>query len=77
VRWFPDGQSLLVSAYRDKGEGAVDYYRIDLRTGEPALQRRGTIRTSRKPCLSSDGRTVFFTERNADKADPTRLIPQG
>lgn len=74
VRWFPDGQSLLVSAFRDKAESAVDYHRIDLGTGEPTLLRRGTVYTSRKPYVSSDGKTVYFTERKAGKAEPTRLI---
>jgi Tol biopolymer transport system component len=70
VRWFPDGRSLLVAAFRDNSKKRVDYHRVDVRTGEARLIRRGKrVVLSRsdhnplRPDLSPDGRTIFFAQR--------------
>jgi len=62
VRWFPDGQSLLVSALRAPKDFRVDYYRVDVQTGKATLilQREGGAGTF-WPGLSPDGKTIFFT----------------
>jgi Tol biopolymer transport system component len=62
IRWFPDGQSLLVSALRAPKDFRVDYYRVDVQTGEVTqmLQRESGAGTF-WPGLSRDGKTIFFT----------------
>lgn len=74
MRWFPDGQSLLVSAYRDRDGSGVDYYRIDLRTGEPSLLRRGTTRARIAPSLSPDSKLIFLIQSKGENGEPTRFI---
>jgi Tol biopolymer transport system component len=61
VRWFPDGRSLLVSAFRGEKDWRVDFYRVDVTTGEasPILQRDEGAGTP-WPGLSPDGKTIFF-----------------
>ncbi len=69
VHWFPDGQSLLVPAYRARRQ-PLEYYRIDLRTGAETVVRRSAGGSdSNRPDLSPDGRTIFFThtEGGADR----------
>jgi Tol biopolymer transport system component len=54
-QWFPDGGSLLVHAYDEKGQPGV--FRIDARTGDVALIRQRAA----FPLVSHDGRTVYVT----------------
>jgi Tol biopolymer transport system component len=70
VHWFPDGRSLLVASFRDNSRKRVDYYRIDVRTGEASLIRRGKSGDpsrpeygALRPDLSPDGKTIFFSQR--------------
>jgi Tol biopolymer transport system component len=75
LHWFPDGQSLLVSAYRDKSLAEVDYYRIDVRTGEASLVRRSKSGyASRQPDLSPDGKAIFFTQTEGENSGRTKFI---
>ncbi|HSD65453.1 MAG TPA: hypothetical protein VLF95_02065, partial [Vicinamibacteria bacterium] len=75
AHWFPDGRS-LVAAFRDGSGKSVDYYRIDIHTGEASLLRRGKAGgpfrpdyNLLRPDLSPDGRTLFFSQRErADSA---------
>jgi Tol biopolymer transport system component len=69
VRWFPDGRSLLATSW-DRTRKSVDGYRIDVRTGEARLLRRGKgggpsrpDQNALRPDLSPDGRTIFFLQR--------------
>jgi Tol biopolymer transport system component len=69
ARWFPDGRSLL-AAFWDGSRKSVDYYRIDVRTGEASLLRRGKgggpfgpDQNPLRPDLSPDGKTIFFLQR--------------
>jgi Tol biopolymer transport system component len=63
VRWFPDGRSLLVSAFRAEKDWRIDYYRVDVQTGEvsPVLQRENGGNTP-WPGLSPEGKTIFFID---------------
>jgi Tol biopolymer transport system component len=70
VHWFPDGRSLLVATFRDNSRKRVDYHRIDVRTGEARLIRRGRVVSSfpsdhnpLRPDLSPDGEAIFFAQR--------------
>jgi Tol biopolymer transport system component len=76
VHWFPDGRSLLVAAFRDDSRKRVDHYRIDVRTGEASLIRRGKRvglswldRMRLRPDLSPDGETIFFAQRELEGSE--------
>jgi Tol biopolymer transport system component len=61
ARWFPDGRSLLVSGSRE-GDSGIDFYRVDVKTGETSLlMKRAGGAGSFWPGLSPDGKTIFFT----------------
>jgi Tol biopolymer transport system component len=69
AHWFPDGRS-LVAAFWDGSRKSVDYYRIDVHTGEASLLRRGKgggpfrpDHNPLRPDLSPDGKTLFFSQR--------------
>ena len=69
AHWFPDGRS-LVAAFWDGSRKSVDYYRLDVHTGEASLLRRGKgggpFRPDYnllRPDLSPDGKTLFFSQR--------------
>ena len=69
AHWFPDGRS-LVAAFWDGSRKSVDYYRVDVRTGEASLLRRGKgggpfrpDHNPLRPDLSPDGKTLFFSQR--------------
>jgi Tol biopolymer transport system component len=69
AHWFPDGRS-LVAAFWDGSRKSVDYYRIDVHTGEASLLRRGKgggpfrpDHNPLRPDLSPDGKTMFFSQR--------------
>jgi Tol biopolymer transport system component len=69
AHWFPDGRS-LVAAFWDGSRKSVDYYRIDVHTGEASLLRRGKgggpfrpDYSLLRPDLSPDGKTLFFSQR--------------
>jgi Tol biopolymer transport system component len=65
VRWFPDGQSLLVAS-RDVRvlNGDIGYYRVSIETGDAQLLHQtaaGNVESFR-PDLSPDGKTIFYLE---------------
>lgn len=72
VRWFPDGESVLVPALRSQRERVVDFYRIDLETARTELIRQSGPKkfTTYHPDLSSDGQTILFMETESDWPDP-------
>jgi Tol biopolymer transport system component len=75
IHWFPDGKSLLVSAFRslDDQDYCMDFYRVDIENGDTAiiLQDEKATRTLR-PGLSPDGKRIFYFCRN--KPDETALV---
>jgi Tol biopolymer transport system component len=82
VRWFPDGRSLLATSW-DATRKSVDDYRIDVRTGEARLLRRGKgggpfgpYVNPLWPDLSPDGRTIFLSQRERAGAEivSTRVL---
>jgi Tol biopolymer transport system component len=87
VRWFPNGQSLLVAS-RDArvGGGPVGYYRVNVTTGNADLLHQTTTSdvVASRPDLSSDGNTIFYLETpqqpvrfDLDSRRETRLPPVG
>jgi Tol biopolymer transport system component len=57
IRWFPDGRSLLVSAFRAERDWRIDCYRVSITSGETSrLMQTATP----WPALSPDGKTIFF-----------------
>ncbi len=75
VHWFPDGQSLLTAAARDRTRRQVDYVRIDVRTGETSvLLRSAGGRESYRPDPSPDGKTIFFTRTQGDTDRRTTVL---
>jgi Tol biopolymer transport system component len=87
VRWFPDGQSLLVAS-RDARilNGQVGYYRVNIASGDAELLHQSASRhtVSIRPDLSSDGKTIFYLETpgqpvrfDVDSRRETRLTPLG
>ncbi len=68
VRWFPDGKSVLVSAWespkRDQAgrwqQRVVAIYRVDAQTGDHRLVRRPLGGGGAVSELSPDGKTLFF-----------------
>jgi Tol biopolymer transport system component len=75
ILWFPDGKSLLVSAFRKlKGEDyCLDFYRVDVETGDTTiiLKDEKATRTMR-PGLSPDGKRIFYFCQN--NSDETALV---
>jgi TolB protein len=70
VQWFPDGRSLLVSACRGERDFRIDYYRVDIETGEISLlMQRKDGSGSFWPGLSPDGKTIFFTYFKREPSD--------
>ena len=75
IRWFPDGKSLLVSAFRSPKENdyRIDFYRIDVKNGEKILVLQGDGGTeTHRPGLSPDGKRIFFFCRK--ESDETVLM---
>jgi len=61
VRWFPDGKSVLVSAWESpKRDQIVAIYRVDAQTGDHRLVRRPLGGGGAVSELSPDGKTLFF-----------------
>jgi Tol biopolymer transport system component len=61
VRWFPDGKSLLVSAWESpKRDQIVAIYRVDAQTGDHHLVRRPLGGGGARCEVSPDGKTLFF-----------------
>jgi Tol biopolymer transport system component len=65
VRWFPNGQSLLVAS-RDVRvlKGDVGYYRVNVVSGDTELLHQMATRhiVSTRPDLSPDGKAIFYLE---------------
>ena len=86
VRWFPDGQSLLVAS-RDVRvlNGDVGYYRVNIVSGDAELLHQTAYqRVSTRPDLSPDGKTIFYLETpgqpvrfDIDSRRETRLTAVG
>jgi Tol biopolymer transport system component len=85
VRWFPDGQSLLVPS-RDVRipNGLMGYYRVNIASGNAELLHQTASRNivSTRPDLSADGKTVFYLETpqqpvrfDLDSRRETKLTP--
>jgi Tol biopolymer transport system component len=73
ARWFPDGRSLLVSASRKEKDYRIDFYRVDVKTGETSLlMKREGGAGSFWPGLSPDGKTIFFTYYKGETGDRYR-----
>ena len=87
VRWFPDGQSLLVASRGARLlNGELGYYRMDVASGNAEVlhQTASTNPVSTRPELSPDGKTIFYLETPAqpvrfdiDSRSATRLTPVG
>ncbi len=60
VRWFPDGKSVLVSAYESPKRDQVAFYRVDVQTGDHRLVRSSPGPGPARSELSPDGKTLFF-----------------
>jgi len=60
ARWFPDGRSLLLATVDNLGRGTLQ--RMDARTGtvEPMPGARSTNVPGPLPCISPDGRTIYY-----------------
>jgi Tol biopolymer transport system component len=87
VRWFPDGQSLLVAS-RDERllNGQLGYYRVNTASGNAELLHQTASRdiVSTRPDLSPDGKTIFYLETpqqpvrfDIDNRREARLTPVG
>lgn len=72
--WFPDKRSVLVG-HRDPNGPGVEFYRVNLETGEAELLHR-TLAGIRDWELSPDGKFIIYTEDNAETAPAmtTRLV---
>jgi Tol biopolymer transport system component len=69
IRWFPDGRSLLVSAFRAERDWRIDYYRMNVASGETSpLMRTEDGATTPWPGLSPDGKTMFYNGRGSLRA---------
>jgi Tol biopolymer transport system component len=60
ARWFPDGQSLLLSTQDNQGRGSL--HRMDAQTGTvtPLLQALSASGRDTVPCISPDGQTIYY-----------------
>jgi Tol biopolymer transport system component len=87
VRWFPDGQSLLVPS-RDVRllNGQMGYYRVNIANGNAELLHQTVYRdiVSTHPDLTPDGKTIFYLETRQqpvrfeiESRRETRLTPVG
>jgi Tol biopolymer transport system component len=73
VRWFPDSRALLASAMRGEKDRRIDFYRVDVETGETSLLlKREDGAGSFWPGLSPDGETIFFTFYKGEWGDRYR-----
>jgi len=75
IQWFPDGKSLLVSAFRSPKDRdyRIDFHRVDVKDGRTTLILEGDGGTeTRKPGISPDGKRIFFFCRK--QPDETALI---
>jgi Tol biopolymer transport system component len=87
VRWFPDGQSLLVASRSVSVlNGDVGYYRVSIASGDAQLLHQTASReiTATRPDLSPDGKTIFYLESptqpvrfDIDSRRATKLTPVG
>ena len=75
IQWFPDGKSLLVSAFRSPKDRdyRIDFHRVDVKNGGTnlILEDDGGTETVR-PGLSHDGKRIFFFCRK--QTNETALI---
>lgn len=73
IHWFPDGKSLLVSAFRvqEDQDYCLDLYRVDVSNGDTTIILQEVDRTLR-PGLSPDGKRIFYFCRK--KPDKTALV---
>lgn len=73
LRWFPDGQSILVTGVDLKGR--VGLYRVKIEDGETALvvpkPKRGNLVW---PQISSDGKAIFFVHSYQEKTKYTTTV---
>jgi len=60
VRWFPDGKSVLVSAWDSPKRDQVAFYQVDLQTGNHRLVRSSPGPGPMGAELSPDGKTLFY-----------------
>jgi len=60
VHWFPDGKSVLVSAYDSPKRDRVAFYRVDVGTGDHRLVRSSPGPGVAHAELAPDGKTLFF-----------------
>ena len=63
IQWFPDGKSLLVSAFRSPKDRdyRIDFHRVDVKDGRTTLILEGDGGTETiKRGLSLDGKKIFF-----------------
>ena len=59
ICWFPEGQSLLASAFRAENDWLIQHFRVEVSSGETSLlMQSGGI--TPWPGLSPDGKTIFF-----------------
>jgi len=75
INWFPDSRSLLV-ATRPQRSNRVDYFRVDVSTGESQLlmAARGSGIPQGRPRISPDGKTIYFVERVASEGPRQWLL---
>ncbi|MDP3001145.1 MAG: tetratricopeptide repeat protein [Bryobacterales bacterium] len=60
VHWFPDGKSVLVGAYASPKRDQVDFYQVDIQTGDHRLVLSSPGPGISHADLSPDGKTLFF-----------------
>jgi Tol biopolymer transport system component len=60
ANWFPDGKSVLVSAYDSPKRYQVAFYRVDIQTGDHRLVRSSPGPGPGGAELSRDGKTLYF-----------------
>jgi Tol biopolymer transport system component len=66
VKWFPDGRSLLATDFTEKRQ--LIFRKVDVETGEVKilLDLSDREKSLFSPCLSADGKTLFYIEGAAD-----------
>jgi len=59
ARWFPDGRALLLATQDNRGRGSL--HRMDTQgTVTPLLQALSASLVDTHPCISPDGRTIYY-----------------